>query len=302
LRPPPSAPARSRLPPAQFGTQSAWYFSSLAGIRQQRLPLEDGASGWRHLLLQPQLDCAFLGSALDLGSVSASVALAHGTVTSSWRLHSCPTVPAPPPPAPPGVSCALVLEKSKLTPNTTGVMALDCGAGSVAAAVTFADFGTPSGSCARGFAANESCSTAGAAAVVEQLCVGKQQCTIDANVKVFGDPCREVAKRLAVQLHCEAAPAPAPTPAPTPAPALVGPRALDWNISVPVGSDAAAHVPLLGAAPGAVRVTVDGGVAVWADGGFVPGAAAGVAGATVVGDAIAFDCASGAFAFEMRED
>jgi len=43
-------------------------------------------------------------------------------------------------------------------------------------------------------------------------------------------------------------------------------------------------------------------VAVWTDGGFVPGAAAGVMGGRQVGDAIAFDCVSGAFAFEMREE
>ena len=277
----------------QFGTQSAWYFSSLAGIRQQPLPLEDSASGWRHLLLQPQLDCAFLGSTLDLGSVSASVDLAHGTVASSWRLHSCPSVPTPPPA--PVSDCAVVPEGGHRQP--TGVMNLDCGVGSVAVAVAFADFGTPSGSCAGSFTTNKTCTTPGAAAVVERLCTGKQRCTISVSVKTFGDPCLDVPKRLAVQLQCKP-----PPPTPVPTPSLVGPRALDWNVSVPVGSDAVAHVPLLGAPPDKVRVTVDFGVAVWTDGGFVPGAAAGVMGGRQVGDAIAFDCVSGAFAFEMREE
>ena len=95
-----------------FGTQSAWYFRSLAGIRMndndvgagvrgrvERLsPGFDGVgSGWRDLLLQPRVACAFLGEQLgELQAVAATLVLPLGVVKSAWRLNSCPDVPTVP--------------------------------------------------------------------------------------------------------------------------------------------------------------------------------------------------------------
>jgi len=116
-----------------------------------------------------------------------------------------PTPPTPPPAPTPAVTCGMVLEKDRFQTNTTGLLTLDCGAGSVVAAVAFADFGTPGGSCAGGggFRSNASCTDAGgAAAVVNAACAGKRGCTLSADVRTFTDPCAGVPKRLAVAVSC----------------------------------------------------------------------------------------------------
>jgi hypothetical protein len=48
-------------------------------------------------------------------------------------------------------------------------------------------------------------------AIVEKACVGKTSCAVKADRNVFGDPCYDVVKTLAVELSC-----PAPSPAPSP--------------------------------------------------------------------------------------
>ena len=288
-----------------FGTQSAWYFGSLAGIGKgsytsvgARAGVGGGSflgSGWRRLILRPQLSCEFLSPRLNLSSVDGELALALGTVRSSWRLHSCPHIPTPAP-----RMCSVVLEKDKYQTNTTGVMHLDCGPGKVVDAVRFADFGTPEGSCAGGdLRVNTSCTSAATTkARVEALCLGKQECRIEADVKIFGDPCLRVPKRLAVLVDCQ----PHSTQQPHPqAPLPIGPVALDWNISVPVGSVAAAHAPLLGAPVTAVQISVDVGSKrqlVWTKGAFV--SAPGLLSGRFQGGAVVFECVSGSYAFEIR--
>ena len=158
----------------------------------------------------------------------------------------------------------------------------------------FADFGTPEGSCAGGdLRVNKSCTSAARSkAKVEALCLGKQQCTIDVNVHVFGDPCLYVPKRLAVLVHCQPH---------SKVPLPIGPVALDWNISVPVGSVAAAHAPLLGAPATAVQISVDVGSTrqlVWSKGAFV--SAPGLRSGRVEGGAVVFECVSGSYAFQIR--
>jgi hypothetical protein len=84
---------------------------------------------------------------------------------------------------------------------------LKCKPGGVITGIKFADFGTVTGefgsrsaaspTCGS-FARNASCTTEGAKQIVEDLCVGKQQCDVLATADVFGDPCRHVHKRLAI--------------------------------------------------------------------------------------------------------
>ena len=208
------------------------------------------------------------------------------------------------------MQCSVVLEKDKYQTNTTGTMHLDCGSGAYIGSVLFADFGTPSGSCGGGgagggpaantFAINETCTTPGSKAIVEATCVGGQSCDITVNVKQFGDRCLYVPKRLAAAVSC----VPHATPPPAPRPGI-GPRAFDWNVSVPIGSAATVHVPLLGASASAVDITVDatqGGTRrpVWSHGAFVAGSD-GVLEARALGDAVAFSCVSGSYRFEMRD-
>eukprot|EP00937_MAST-01D_sp_MAST-1D-sp2_P002214 g2214.t1 len=289
-----------------FGTQSAWYYRSLAGIGKAPMGRTFAGSGWRNIVLRPQVTCEFLAPSIDLRAVSAALEVGPGTVRSSWWLHACPSVPAPAPASP--VQCSVVLEPDKYQTNTTGIMHLDCGSGSFVDSVLFADFGTPSGSCGGGagrgpaantFAINETCTTPGSKAVVEAACVGKQSCAIGVTVKKFGDRCLDVPKRLAAAVSCVSHATPPPAPLP------VGPRAFDWNVSVPIGSTATVHVPLLGASASAVDITVDGTQGgtrqpVWSHGSFVTGSD-GVLTARALGDAVVFSCVSGAYRFELRD-
>ena len=91
--------------------------------------------------------------------------------------------------------------------------------GSSIAAVEFAAFGTPSGSCAAGFSHNASCDSPGVQKAVESVCVGKESCAVSPvyggkSVVAKKDPCTGTIKNLAVKVRCKSAPAPAPAPAP----------------------------------------------------------------------------------------
>jgi hypothetical protein len=236
------------------------------------------------------------------------------------------------------------LEKDHVQPNTTGILSLNCGDGSVVSKVLFADFGTPSGGCGGGtFEHNASCSASSSATAVESLCLHKQSCEVKASVKTFSDPCPAVPKRLAVNVTCEASPAPppqpqpVPLPTPAPPPPLAGPRHFTWTISIPVGSTAAVHVPLLGAIGSGVTISVDSGdigisaandeaggagadadhhivsagadhtgagtaAVVWDHGRFISGTAGVLAARASEGtDSVELECGSGLYAIQMRE-
>ena len=66
--------------------------------------------------------------------------------------------------------------------------------------MTFASFGTPTGSCGS-FAAG-SCNAASSQAVVEALCLGRSSCSVPANNGAFTDPCDKTTKSLSVQVTC----------------------------------------------------------------------------------------------------
>ncbi len=264
------------------------------------------ASGFQRLLLKPAVTCEYLTAAINITFVNASVQSSRGLIRSMWRLSSCPDIPVfPAPPHPEPKTCALVLEKDKLQTNTTGSVELQCEAGGTIDAVLFADFGTPIGSCAKGFKINSSCTSDPknpAKTIVEKQCLGKNSCVLKANVQTFGHQCLYVPKRLAVEVSCKAG---HPPPTPTP-PLPLGPRHFDWSIMIPGGSNATVYVPLLAAEPDQVAIAVStaaGSVerrSVWQSGGFVKGADA-VTSAEVVGDSVAFQVRSGEFSFHVRE-
>ncbi len=79
--------------------------------------------------------------------------------------------------------------------------------GSVIEAVRFASFGTPSGDCTSGFTHNATCddvNTTATMAIVENACVGKVSCSLQADDVTFGDGCQGVVKALAVEVACSA--------------------------------------------------------------------------------------------------
>jgi len=88
-----------------------------------------------------------------------------------------------------GSVCGTVNESSSLT--------LTAPAGAVFTGVTFASFGTPTGSC--GSFAVGSCHSSTSLSVVQGYLLGNSTATIPATSTVFGDPCSGTFKRLYVQ-------------------------------------------------------------------------------------------------------
>ena len=193
--------------------------------------------------------------------------------------------------------------------------------GSTVTSVGFASFGTPLGSCAdNSLAINASCHANTSKSIVEAACLGKNNCTVDVDDTVFGDPCLDVQKVLSAQLTCSPAKG-------------EGALAFTYRVTVPVGSTGSVILPTMGVDPtkgaypyrvslmgkerfesrrlahaqhgfGIVGVTVtEGGSAVWQDGSFVAGGAVGVGAAEILTDAtgqnIKFAVGSGDYDFAV---
>ena len=108
--------------------------------------------------------------------------------------------------------------------HVSGEADLDCGDGNIIADITFASYGTPSGTCDKtavkaagesfNFATSKRCHSAVSVGVVEATCIGKTKCSVNAHnsqdqsdaqgsaVDRFNDPCRGVRKRLLVEFTC----------------------------------------------------------------------------------------------------
>eukprot|EP00035_Acanthoeca_spectabilis_P025007 m.456410 g.456410 ORF g.456410 m.456410 type:complete len:1036 (-) comp21050_c0_seq1:25-3132(-) len=110
--------------------------------------------------------------------------------------------PRPPPgPPPPAATCVDVRENS--------VANIGCPGGATIASITFASFGTPTGSCATRFTANPKCTSNHSLEVISGACVGKSSCLIPATCTEFHEKlsgpdafCWDVVKSLAVQVKC----------------------------------------------------------------------------------------------------
>jgi hypothetical protein len=91
-----------------------------------------------------------------------------------------------------------------------GTVSVTCSSGLIITAVDFASYGTPSGTC--GAYNTSSCHAPSSYSIVANACVNQSSCSIDANSKVFGDPCEETLKGLYVEVTCgELKPSIAPT-------------------------------------------------------------------------------------------
>ncbi|XP_021749279.1 beta-galactosidase 9-like [Chenopodium quinoa] len=83
--------------------------------------------------------------------------------------------------------------------DTTPEMHLHC-EGEHVISIVFASYGTPKGSCQK--FSRGSCHAPRSSDVVSGLCQGRQSCSIRVTNSEFGDPCRGVAKTLAVEAKC----------------------------------------------------------------------------------------------------
>jgi hypothetical protein len=72
--------------------------------------------------------------------------------------------------------------------------------GGVIKSISFASYGTPSGSCPN--LSKGTCHASNSQSKVESLCLDKQTCSVSADNDVFGDPCGGVGKKLFIAYTC----------------------------------------------------------------------------------------------------
>ncbi|KAJ3701565.1 hypothetical protein LUZ61_005270 [Rhynchospora tenuis] len=77
---------------------------------------------------------------------------------------------------------------------------LHCDDGHAISSITFASYGTPSGSC-QNFSQGR-CHAANSLSIVTEACLGENNCRVTVSNSVFGDPCRGILKNLAIQVEC----------------------------------------------------------------------------------------------------
>jgi predicted Ser/Thr protein kinase len=86
--------------------------------------------------------------------------------------------------------------------NKTFVM--QCPAGGSIATINFADYGTPSGSCATGYSSNSMCTSTTTVNPIVAACVGQNSCSFDISNEQFGgDPCEMTPKYFVAQYTCD---------------------------------------------------------------------------------------------------
>jgi len=278
-----SGPSMNSRDHIMFGGPGKWMYSYVGGIDQT-----DSSIGYEHVVLQPP--ATLIEQAIAQGSTppansttspalrfaTASKRTLRGTIELQWAL--------PAPNTNNNATCAEGEEGDHLNLACTG---------STIAAVTFASYGTPTGSCSTGGFAKSSCSSNMSQTIVEKCCVGKPTCDISCSQDTcvcaggattsVADPCYQTKKTLAVTVKCASAPPSA------------GPQ-LTMTAMVPPGSDSQLFVPLLGASAQDVTIT-ESGATVFAKGSFIPNAAPGVTAAAVVGESIVVHHGSGAYTF-----
>ena len=102
-------------------------------------------------------------------------------------------------------------------PMSNNMLTLACtDAGATIAAISFASYGTPTGTCG-GFAPG-ACNAANSTSVVSAACVGRGSCAVFPNTTTFGDPCFGTPKVLDVQAVCTSGPGTATCSVPAPPP------------------------------------------------------------------------------------
>jgi len=89
-------------------------------------------------------------------------------------------------------------------------LVLKCSRDQIIKRIDFASFGTPLAKtaehgvphCEGAFSVSASCNADMSMEVVQQACIGKHMCTIAASAELFGNPCEDVKKSVAVKATC----------------------------------------------------------------------------------------------------
>ena len=148
-----------------------------------------------------------------------------------------------------------------------GSLTLTCTDGGTIKAIDFASYGLPTGTCAQGYMVDSKCDAADTADKVRGLCVGKQACTIVGAFSIFGDPCLDTVKRLAViATGCKGTSTTNVPPTPPPP----NSNLFSYAVVVPSGATADVHLPAMGRGVGNVTVT-EGAATIWRNGQYVDG-------------------------------
>jgi hypothetical protein len=233
---------------------AGWLVEDLAGLSQTRSLTpqfragDAGQVGFRHAVFFPRV-AAPAHPAVQWAQ--GSLDTAAGRYVFSWATANASRGA--------GATCVAGVGEG-------GSAAFACPAGLSVGSVSFASFGTPTGSCTEGFARG-SCDSLNSTAVTAAACVGKARCSVPVSSAAFGgDPCVGTSKQYSAVLSC--------TP---PAPGSV--PGLSLGLSVPANARATVRVPFPANASAASLSVAEGGVAVFRGGAFVPGVAGVVAAA-----------------------
>ena len=299
------------------GGTTEYYFKHLAGIQQQ-----PNSRGWSDLVFKPTVWIPARNRSIcaNLSSAKASLVTSRGLVSAEWSCQT--TAQPPPPPSPyPGPAAANSLCEAgggKLGGNVgeqwdagrqheVGSLILACTDGNKMTRVDFASYGWPTGNCSGGFhtdASRRRCDAKNTAATVAEQCVGKSTCTLIAGLQHGDtpgsgpDPCINCIKSLAVVLSgCEGTSrfgiAPPPPP---PKPAL-----FRYDVTVPLGSTATVHLPMMGLMSSAtIR---ESGDLLWSNRKLVPGEVSGVLAAQASDEqgVVMVTIGSGAYSFKIEK-
>jgi len=163
---------------------------------------------------------------------------------------------------------------------------ITCKYGAVIKRIDFASYGTPSGSCGN-YGVSDDCHHPASLAYVEDMCIGKSECSVPLRLEKWGDPCPEKdVKWLQVQAQCDDTEH------------LY--HLLKIDAAIPVNGQANLHVPTYNHK--AVQIW-EGDLLIW-DGSVdnKKAAAAAVHVADVNGDKIKIQFGSGSYSFVVKEN
>lgn len=156
-----------------FGSQSTYYYTVLAGIKQHH-----NSIGYQNIIIKPYIDIRNNKQQL-LDHITASIYTIRGQITVSWQLHT-PKL------------CSQVRQNDALTLQCiANIGTIDM--------IEYASYGTTDGSC--NHYSHSNCDSKYSLDIVRRTCIGYSNCTLIASNNFFNhrDPCPNIIKTLTIQ-------------------------------------------------------------------------------------------------------